>query len=688
MEMKKTGTTYFSHVFEVLLMLLGMAMPNEVMAQETTTVTLKPRSFISGDNLANGENAFNFTTNAQDYATITASTRTILSDQIYATGYGIWAFDISENDIPRDAKILSVSCKVKASKTEAFLNDGWYTLSLLKDSEVNGGETIVNASSPIVTEIENPGKWTRADLNDLQLRVGIRKITIDIIQSIEAHVYGADLIVTYEKAIPYKITCMKPINGIVNASATEAYEGESVALSYIPDYGYDLNHYIVKDEEDNDIAVDADGKFTMPASNVTVSAEFAKANLKFALKSSGAINPDKRYLIVCQETTGGNSEKGILMNSRFAVNYVMKGLELVRGASPVSPAVSISTNIIYQANYNNTFTFESAGAENKFYIKNNVNYYIGNSNGNSGEEYLSGSFIKFRNNNIINTVTLQDNGSWGILGSYEQNSDGPLYLGFDHNSGRNRELFFYGANNGYGGNMIYLYEEIDGQNVPEENQKQTAPMGAIGDENDGNGEFIYGTFSSNKNVKFDEGVNAYIVKELTNTHLNLIKVPNNTVPANTGVILKTIFQAPQDVQLYYAPYEVLTGEVPAVDENNENMLRPASEEKPESGYKYYMLSYGTQNLTPTSLGFYWGAPNGGKFTSREGSAYLRIPSSVNVKGFTFAYFDDETDGIINLKQETRNEKHDSVIYNLAGQRISQPVHGQIYIMNGHKFIAK
>lgn len=49
-------------------------------------------------------------------------------------------------------------------------------------------------------------------------------------------------------------------------------------------------------------------------------------------------------------------------------------------------------------------------------------------------------------------------------------------------------------------------------------------------------------------------------------------------------------------------------------------------------------------------------------------------------------FVDETDGISNLKPETRNEEPE--VYNLAGQRIETPVRGQMYIKNGKTYIAK
>lgn len=69
------------------------------------------------------------------------------------------------------------------------------------------------------------------------------------------------------------ITVDSAEHGEVTASLDEAYEGEEVTLTAIPDTGYSLGTLSVKDADENEITV-TDGKFTMPASDVTVSATF------------------------------------------------------------------------------------------------------------------------------------------------------------------------------------------------------------------------------------------------------------------------------------------------------------------------------------------------------------------------------------------------------------------------------
>lgn len=80
----------------------------------------------------------------------------------------------------------------------------------------------------------------------------------------------------------YTITVVEAENGTVEASATAAKKGTEINLTITPAEGYALDVLSVKDSENNDIEV-TDNKFTMPASNVSVSATFKEApNVKIA----------------------------------------------------------------------------------------------------------------------------------------------------------------------------------------------------------------------------------------------------------------------------------------------------------------------------------------------------------------------------------------------------------------------
>ena len=97
----------------------------------------------------------------------------------------------------------------------------------------------------------------------------------------EGHTYGdnGQCVCGAEKV--YKVNIADTVNGKVEADATSAAEGEVVYLSATPDYenGYDLYSLTVTDAEGEDVEIWKDYSyqyFEMPASDVTVTAVFAK----------------------------------------------------------------------------------------------------------------------------------------------------------------------------------------------------------------------------------------------------------------------------------------------------------------------------------------------------------------------------------------------------------------------------
>ena len=73
--------------------------------------------------------------------------------------------------------------------------------------------------------------------------------------------------------MPHGITCNPVENGIISANPTTAYKNETVSLSATPASGYFFSTWDVRDANNNSIAV-TDNQFTMPDSDVTVSATF------------------------------------------------------------------------------------------------------------------------------------------------------------------------------------------------------------------------------------------------------------------------------------------------------------------------------------------------------------------------------------------------------------------------------
>ena len=208
---------------------------------------------------------------------------------------------------------------------------------------------------------------------------------------------------------------------------------------------------------------------------------------------------------------------------------------------------------------------------------------------------------------------------------------------------------------------------------------------------DGDG-FHYATFSSDKDVVFNhESVEVYgvsVSNEKVDTKILDAASYNVTdatvgsiekgyyVPANTGVLIVGY----DATTTYYFPAEAQTVTLPA------NQLKPAPANggvfEATADYKYYKLAYGNWT-NKTQLGFYWGAPEGGKFFVKAGTAYLAVRATeTTAKGFTL---NGEATGIEGVNANVENAK---AIYNLNGQRVASMAKPGLYIVNGKKVVRK
>ena len=89
---------------------------------------------------------------------------------------------------------------------------------------------------------------------------------------------GAALSLYRKAGAKYNVTVNSTTNGKVTASPTSAEAGATIALTVTPDAGYVLDALTVTDASSNTVTV-TNNEFTMPASDVTVTATF-KANEK------------------------------------------------------------------------------------------------------------------------------------------------------------------------------------------------------------------------------------------------------------------------------------------------------------------------------------------------------------------------------------------------------------------------
>lgn len=196
----------------------------------------------------------------------------------------------------------------------------------------------------------------------------------------------------------------------------------------------------------------------------------------------------------------------------------------------------------------------------------------------------------------------------------------------------------------------------------------------------------YGTYyNSKKMVTLPTGVVAYAVSDVTGDQPTYVEIAdgdsetNNTVPASTAMLLYC--DATQNITL------TLTESQNSY--SGTNLLHGSDVQTTTTGggdgAKYYKLTYGSVSGHESIFGWYWGADNGGVFTSPAHKAWLVLPASNNARAFFNLPGDDAT-GIATIENKQQNA--DNVWYDLNGCRINAPKTKGIYVKDGRKLVIK
>lgn len=200
-------------------------------------------------------------------------------------------------------------------------------------------------------------------------------------------------------------------NGSVSADKLQAAAGETVTLSNTPATGYELDSYSVVDASNNSVTV-TNGKFTMPASSVTVSATFKTAeggqggSGKYVKVTSTADLTDGKYLIVYE---GGNVALNGALTSDVASNTV---------------AVTISNNEIASSTAVDAAAVTFKASDGSFL--GGGGKYIGHTGSSNTLNY---------SNTALNNVVTFDNGNAVITA-------GDYVLRFNATSGQTRFRYY------------------------------------------------------------------------------------------------------------------------------------------------------------------------------------------------------------------------------------------------------
>ena len=153
----------------------------------------------------------------------------------------------------------------------------------------------------------------------------------------------------------YSVSCASVTGGTLSASPLKAVAGAEVTLTATPDAGYEFNNdWTVKDADGAKIDV-YDGKFTMPAKDVTVSGSFSKADYTItkATCEGGSFTVTKNGV----EVTKAQIDETITLTASAAEGYEFDSWSVTNETTSKSVYVNENTftmpgaNVTVKANF-------------------------------------------------------------------------------------------------------------------------------------------------------------------------------------------------------------------------------------------------------------------------------------------------------------------------------------------------
>ena len=186
-------------------------------------------------------------------------------------------------------------------------------------------------------------------------------------------------------------------------------------------------------------------------------------------------------------------------------------------------------------------------------------------------------------------------------------------------------------------------------------------------------------YNGTKDLVLTAGMKAYVVTD-GSTSLTYAEIADGDtdgkVPAGTAVLLEVeAAEGPQTLPVYLVAAS-------AAAYTGTNLLKGSDEATPTTGgEKFYKLTYSNNN---DKFGWYWGAANGGAFTSPAHKAWLALPASTARSFLGLPDWQDAT-GIAPVSIDFENGEW----YTLQGLKIGKkPTSAGVYIHNGRKVVVK
>ena len=511
----------------------------------------------------------------------------------------------------------------------------------------------------------------------------------------------------------YAITVDSSDNGTVAASAESATEGTEITLTITADEGYELDNLTVKAGND-DVTV-TDNKFTMPASDVTITATFKavapqyeEGNVTYTLSLGEVFAPaqtvavnngSETVAVITYSEPGGNlfnaprtdgsvsgytaftEGNGVNGNKSGGTFYTI--VPKYNGTISVAvvlnngkefyiledgTALSDYNGITVATKYSGTYEFDvKAGSSYKIYCSGSkLGFYGFNYTYNTETSATLKSIpaLSFASNasatvgTDISSPALSTNPSGLSVTYYSSDTDIATVNSETGEVTPVREgsttiVAAFAGNGNYFSNASYYSLTVEAEVV--EVEYETAPIGSTG----------YATFSCAKALDFSgvSGISAYVVKSIDGTDAILEKV-TGTVAAETGLLIVGS-----------------TKDIPVAESGNtyaNNLLKPVL------GSSQTINGSGQYVLTTWGAGVRFAETVNNSATVEPGHAYLDATASGARIQFINIVWDENATAINSAKAASEG---DTVIYNLQGQRVVNPTKG-VYIINGKKVAIK
>ena len=273
------------------------------------------------------------------------------------TGYTFTNWKKGNSIVSTDAS-YTFTVTESATYTATFTAIPQYTITVQANptagGSVSGGGTFYENTSCTLTAMANAHyefvNWTK---NGTQ-------VSTNPTYTFNVTANGA-YVANFNAMTAHTVTCNTVQNGTISASPTTAYKNETVTLTATPASGYFFSTWDVRDANNQSITV-TNNQFTMPDSDVTVSATFVSGcTVTIAEVENGTVtatpttaSPGTTITLTATPATGYNLDSWLVFQTGDVTNTVT-----VSGNSFVLPAYDVTVVGIFKLPQDNDVTIGS-----------------------------------------------------------------------------------------------------------------------------------------------------------------------------------------------------------------------------------------------------------------------------------------------------------------------------------------